>query len=103
MMPCILNVMASVFTSRMASTKGHLPVQLSLTSTWNMSLQRYSSDVLDLKSGTSYTILVTVSQQHLQNFFATLHEVSHGYELIINPTKHMIFAMKNHHKITNEM
>jgi hypothetical protein len=58
-MPCILSAMASVFTSRMMSTKDHQSVRLTLTFTWNMSLQRYSSDVLDLTSGTSYTLIYT--------------------------------------------
>ncbi len=41
-------------------------------------------------------ILVTVSHQHLEEFLAILHEVSHGYKLIMNPNKHMILAMKIH-------
>jgi hypothetical protein len=46
---------------------------------------------------------VTVSNQHLEEFLAILHDVSHNYELIMNPNKHMILAVKNYHKITDEM
>jgi hypothetical protein len=46
---------------------------------------------------------VTVSHQHLEEFLAILHEVFHSYELIMNPNKHMILAVKKHHKITDEM
>jgi hypothetical protein len=44
-----------------------------------------------------------VSHQHLEEFLAILHEVSHGYKLIMNPNKHMILAMKIHNKITDEV
>ncbi len=46
---------------------------------------------------------MTVSHQHIEEFLAILHEVSHDYELIMNPNKHMILAVKNHKKITDEM
>jgi hypothetical protein len=46
---------------------------------------------------------VIVSHQHLEEFLVILHEVSHGYELIMNPNKHMILAVKKHHRITDEM
>jgi hypothetical protein len=46
---------------------------------------------------------VTVSNQHLEEFLVILHEVSDGYELIMNPNKHTILAVKNHNKITDEM
>jgi hypothetical protein len=46
---------------------------------------------------------VTVSNQHLEEFLATLHEVSHGYELIMNLKKCRIFSVKKHFKITSEM
>jgi hypothetical protein len=41
-----------------------------------------------------------VSHQHLEQFLAILQDVSHGYELIMNPNKPMILAVKNHNKIT---
>jgi hypothetical protein len=44
-----------------------------------------------------------VSHQHLEEFVAILHEVSHGYELIMSSNKHMILFVKNHNKITDEM
>ncbi len=44
-----------------------------------------------------------VSHQHLEEFLAILHKVSHGYELIMNPNKHAILAVKNHNKITDEI
>ncbi len=46
---------------------------------------------------------MTVSHQHLEEFLAILHEVSHDYELIMNSNKHIILAVKNHNKITDEM
>jgi hypothetical protein len=46
---------------------------------------------------------VTVSHQHLEEILAILHEVSQGHELIMNPNKNMIFAVKKHHKIKDEM
>ncbi len=46
---------------------------------------------------------MTVLHQHLEEFLAILHEVSHGYELIMNPNKHAILAVKKHHKITGKM
>ncbi len=48
-------------------------------------------------------LVVTVSHQHFEEFLVILHEVSHDYELIMNPNKHMILAVKKHHKITDEM
>ena len=39
-------------------------------------------------------LVVTVSHQHLEEFLAILHELSHCYELIINPNKHTIFGVK---------
>jgi hypothetical protein len=71
-----------------------------------MSLQRYSSDVLGFKSGTSYTVINTsdsVTTSNLEEFLAILHEVSHSYELIMNPNKHIILAVKKHLKITDGM
>jgi hypothetical protein len=45
-----------------------------------------------------------VSHQHLEEFLAILHEVSHGYDFIVNPKKCGIFEVRNkHHKITDEM
>jgi hypothetical protein len=46
---------------------------------------------------------VIISHQHLEEFLAILHDVSHDYELIMNPNKHMILAMKNHNNITGKM
>jgi hypothetical protein len=46
---------------------------------------------------------VTISYQRLEEFLAILNEVSHGYELIMNPNKHMILAVKKHNKISYEM
>ncbi len=48
-------------------------------------------------------LVVTVSHQHLEEFLVILHEVSHDYDLIVNPKKCGIFAVKNHNKITDEM
>jgi hypothetical protein len=48
-------------------------------------------------------LVVTVSHQHLEQFLAILHEVYHDYDLIVNPKKCGIFAVKNHKKITEEM
>ena len=58
-MPCTLSAMASVLSSRMAPTKSHQSVRLSLTFKWNMSLQRYSSDVLDSTSDTGFMLIYT--------------------------------------------
>ncbi len=46
---------------------------------------------------------MTVSHQHLEEFLAILHEVSHDYDLIVKANKYMILAVKNHKKITDEM
>ena len=48
-------------------------------------------------------LVVTVSHQNLEEFLAILHEVSHDYDLIVNPKKCGIFAVKNHKKITDEI
>ncbi len=48
-------------------------------------------------------LVVTVSHQHLEQFLTILHEVSHDFDLIINPKKCGILAIKKHSKITEEM
>jgi hypothetical protein len=46
---------------------------------------------------------VTVSHQHLEEILAILYEVSHDYDLIVNPKKCGIFAVKKHYKFKDEM
>ena len=47
-------------------------------------------------------LVVTVSHQHLETFLAALHQVSRNYDLIINPKKCGIFAIKKHFKIITD-
>jgi hypothetical protein len=48
-------------------------------------------------------LVATISHQHHEEFLAILHEVFHDYDLIVSRKKCGIFAVKKHHKITDEM
>ncbi len=47
--------------------------------------------------------MVIVNYSNLETFLTTLHEISTEYELRINPKKCAIFAIRNHHKIDDDM
>jgi hypothetical protein len=48
-------------------------------------------------------VIITVSHQHLEHFLEILHDVSDDFDLIINPKKCGIFAVKKHRKIDETM
>ena len=45
-------------------------------------------------------LVVCVNHMHLEALLATLREVSHEYELRINPKKCAVLAVRGHNRIT---
>ncbi len=44
-------------------------------------------------------LVLSVHYEHLETLMANLHQVSDDHELIINPKKCAVFAVRNHNKI----